>query len=169
MTDVQVSNARRIGFTAMALVISLVLTWHAYSLGWTRWFEDHPWDTGFISYYLMSVRGPSYVAPMPVLVVAILPMVLVSLARYLHPAKLSDPWVLWSGILFVGSIKFAYVRGGQHAFQIHDDILGPTPPEPTTDPWFPLPLILTTAFVIWGAWRRAVRDARVVTVEDAED
>ena len=31
-----------------------------------------------------------------------------------------------------------------------------------------LPLILTTAFVIWGAWRRAVRDAEVEAVDEDE-
>ncbi len=36
--------------------------------------------------------------------------------------------------------------------------------------WFSLllPLILTTAFVIYGAWRRAVRDAEVDAVGEDE-
>lgn len=33
MTDVQVSNARRISFTALALVAFVTPEWHAYALG----------------------------------------------------------------------------------------------------------------------------------------
>jgi hypothetical protein len=35
-------------------------------------------------------------------------------------------------------------------------------------PWLLLPIILTTAFVIFGAWRRAVRDATGEPVEEGE-
>ncbi len=39
MTDVQVSNARRIGFTALALVTFWVLAWQAY---WVVWQNFYP-------------------------------------------------------------------------------------------------------------------------------
>ena len=35
-------------------------------------------------------------------------------------------------------------------------------------PWLLLPIILTTAFLIFGAWRRAVRDADVDVVGGGE-
>ncbi len=34
--------------------------------------------------------------------------------------------------------------------------------------WLLLPIILTTAFVIFGAWRSAVRDAEVEAVDEDE-
>ena len=35
-------------------------------------------------------------------------------------------------------------------------------------PWLLLPIILTTAFVIFGAWKREVRDAEVRAVDADE-
>ena len=37
-----------------------------------------------------------------------------------------------------------------------------------TWPWLLTPIILTTAFVIFGAWRRAVRDSEVDAVGEGE-
>ena len=178
----QVSNARRIGFTALALVAFWVLAWRAQSIGWHRWI--HHWGDTYPSvltgrqFYFMSLSfvpdwGPT-VWRWELLSLAALPLIILSLASHNHPLKLSDRPVLGSGVLFLASIAGGYWTGESAVANAGDRFitsgLGPWPPNyPGTLPCLLLPIILTTAFVIVGAWRRAVRDVEIEAVGEDED
>ncbi len=185
MTDVQVSNARRIGFTAAALVAFGVVAWRAYGWGLADGLVRRGlWNTA-------THRDPG-LDGLASLCFTFLPAILLSFALY----DLRDIWktvvrassvgawtnserrreeivrelrgddadlldagrhrrvvvdhryrrMLISTILFLASIAVCYRLGESHASEEHE----------VSWPWLLFP-ILTTAFVIFGAWRRAVR------------
>ncbi len=170
MTDVQVSNARRIGFTALALVAFWVVAWRAYGWGLAQGpvsgavaVGGGPWNTAVLYDPVLDS-----LASLASLCFTFLPAILLSFALY----DLRDIWKLvrelrvdhrdWrmliSIILFIVSIEVCYRLGESDASAEHE----------VSWPWLLLPIILTTAFVIFGAWRRAVRDAEVDAVGEDE-
>ncbi len=182
MTDVHVSNARRIGFTALALVTFWVLGWRAYEMGCERWSgmisfrsphgEPHVVRADYTYWWL--VVGPS---------LALVPIALLSLSVHNSLFKLRDRWILMAAILLAGAIGFSDWLAERDADRSYPDVLInylPAPPPFTihdfvreeyhqvSRSWLLLPIILTTAFVIWGAWRRAVKDAEVAAVYEDE-
>ncbi len=188
MTDVQVSNTRRIAFTAMTLVVFWVVAWHAYGLGLADGLVSREWNTA-IPYdpVLDGLREIAF------LCLTFLPAILLSFALY----DLRDIWktvrrgwvwtsserrreefvrelrvdaglheldagrhrrvvvdhryrrMLISTILFLASIAVCYRLGKSDASEEHE----------VSWPWLLLLPILTTAFVIYCACRRALRDA----------
>ena len=197
MADMQVSNARRIVFTAMALVVFWVVAWHAYGVGFADGMDRWHWNTA-IPYdpVLDCLREIAF------LCFTILPAILLSFALY----DLRDIWktvrrgsnwtsserrceelvrelrgdadlheldagrhrrdvvdhryrrMLISTILFLASIAVCYRLGESDASA-----------EPEVSwPWLLLPIILTSAVVIYCAWRRAVLDADVDAVVEDE-
>ncbi len=192
MTDVQVSNARRIVFTAMALVVFWVVAWRAYGWGLADGLVSRGlWNTAIP--YDHVVDGFAYhvvdeLAFLAVLCLTFLPAILLSFALY----DLRDIWktvrrgwvwtsserrreefvrelrvdaglheldagrhrrvvvdhryrrMLISTILFLASIAVCYRLGESAASEV-------------SGPWLLLPIV-TTAFVIFGAWPSAMRD-----------
>ena len=151
--EVQVTNARRIVFTALALVSFWVLAWRAYDVGADL--------TGLGQIELTLDR---YL--FEVLSLTIVPMILLSLSTYDHPLRVRSCFDLGNGVLLLASVGFSYWRGLCYESGAHITLIRATGERvvllPTLD-WSKfyilLPLILTTAFVIFGAWRSAARDA----------
>jgi len=175
MADMQVSNARRIVFTALALVVFWVVAWHAYGVGFADGMVRWHWNTA-IPYdpVLDCLREIAF------LCFTFLPAILLSFALY----DLRDIWkTVWRGsvwtsserrceelvrelrgdadlhvvdhryrrmlistILFLASIAVCYRLGESDASEEHE----------VSWPWLLLPIILTSSVVIFGAWRRAV-------------
>ncbi len=175
MTDVQVSNARRIIFTAAAIVAFWVLAWRGY----------------WIIYDELSIPAELFeLLPFPAWTVwvaicsafALVPTMFYSIAAQGYVLRLRDRGVLFAGGLFATSlglslwlgmsdVKTAFDKTGPHSgfsgsFPL---ALAKARPEHAVS-WLYLllPIILTTAFVIFGAWRRAVRDAEVDAVGEDE-
>lgn len=126
MSDVQVTNARRIGFTALA-VVSLWVMASGYTI-----------STGFASDHDRVGAG---------LGSASVPTMLLWISK-----SGGRRWVLVCGLLFALSLAFVFWRA---------EVDASITPERHIVSWIRIlpPLVLTTAFVILGAWRRAVRDA----------
>ncbi len=192
MADMQVSNARRIVFTALALVVFWVVAWRAYGWGLADGLVSRLWNTA-IPYEPAPWRGErgaegvlDALRHIAFLCFTILPAILLSFALY----DLRDIWkTVWSSserrrkefvrelhidaglhefdagrhrrvvvdhryrrmlistILFLASIAVCYRLGESDASEEHE----------VSWPWLLLPIILTTAVVIFGAWRRAAR------------
>ena len=188
MPDVQVSNARRVVFTAMAVVTFWILAWKCYAifselpddeLFWLHYARDYSW-----SWIALEWQCPSWTVTIPL---ASLPTMLVSLSAHNSLVRLRDPWVFLSAAFFLGCMMLVCWLGSQDALSAQDawfeahplwrvndagllfedhDRPNPNPRSLQEVSWFRLllPIILTTAFVIYGAWRRAVRDAEVDAV-----
>jgi hypothetical protein len=174
MTDVQVSNARRIGFTALALVVFWVLAWRAYQMGRDVYDNSSVWskiDTEAVWTLRFPIVG---------LLFALVSVIFLSLSIKQSILSLRTRFVLLSAVLIAMSTGFScWVGELDVAHQIRE-VEGNGP----WDPWrwqrleldigpvswfrFLLPIILTTAFVIFGAWRSAVRDADVQAVGEDE-
>ena len=174
MTDVQVSNARRLGFTVLALVSFWVVSFGAYSLGFHMpenldpWFGSHPWMMeAFFTGQLKWTNPWTYRWLACGLLMALIPLVFLSLSRHNSPIKLRDHRILIGGLLFATCIGCCYWVGELEV--IEEASAYPTRWWNHRVPWLwlLLPIILTTAFVIWGAWRRGVRDAEVDVDVDA--
>jgi hypothetical protein len=170
MTDVQVSNARRIGFTALALVTFWVLAWNAY---WFLYLGCRG------SYFHRLWFTPAFDVPICV-AFALAPMMLYSFATRGF-IRLRHRGELFVGGLFATSIGLSLSLGLSDATAAinmardHNDSTAllleiAAARSDHTVSWFSLllPIILTTAFVIFGAWRRAVRDAEVEVVGEDE-
>ena len=163
MTDVQVSNARRIGFTALALVAFWVASIGAYSLGYepTIWLQILTTDTQFYEFLLGEQGWANYIwtyrAPVCGLLMALIPFAFLFLSRHNSLIKLHDRRILIGGLLFAACIGCCYWLGDTNRSSHSPSRL-----------WLLLPIIMTTAFIIVGAWRRAVRDADVEEVDEDE-
>ena len=139
MTDVKVNNARRVGFTALALVSYWGIATAAYSKGC-----DGSKSMACVEWFGATVVSSS------------LPVAFLSLAIHNALLKLGDPWVVVGGLLIGGSVGFSFLTGLAHAEHQASWL------------WLLLPMILATSLVIFGAWRRAVRDAAVEDVDEDE-
>ena len=168
MTDVQVSNARRIGFTALALVAFWVLAWKAYGIGFEDGMPGPQWNTaigigGQWNTATLQTKVLRFLREYTAICFAIPPAILLSLAIHSWPPSCfrgqvvdhRDWRMLISIILFIVSIEVCYRLGESDASAEHE----------VSWPWLLLP-ILTSAFVIFGAWRRAVRDAAVEAADE---
>ena len=189
MSDVQVSNARRIIFTGLALVAFVVTATGAYWASCDWWFGPQAalrWES----------RPPSmedvYLKVLPVAAGGgILPWMFLSLSSWneLLRHRVREPWLFTCTLMFVSAIGFSYWLGGVDAVDAFATISGRwdvVPDKVMTLPlvnkflaqarlehtvswlWLLLPLILTTAFVIVGAWKIAMRDAEVEAVDEDE-
>ena len=94
MSYVQVSNARRIGFTALALVSFWGIAVAAYLKG----------GNGSKSIACVQWFGATVVS-------SSLPLVFLSLAVHNTLVKLGDPWVVVGGLLIGGSVVFSFLTG----------------------------------------------------------
>ena len=112
---------------------------------------------------------------------ALLPTMLVYLSFHNRLLRNPERSVWLAGLGFVCASGFCYWLG-THDARAAFDIYTADKPYPQTIPgfiarhvaarqahvvswfWLLLPIILTTAFVIFGAWRRASRDAEVEAV-----
>ena len=190
MADVQVGNARRIGFTALALVAFWVMAWQAY-------------QGGFVSIMLANLNALSNDTPRPgipalrcatvTVAYATLPVLFLSLAAYNSPVRAGRSiLIVVTSVLVAGTVASSFLVGvsdsrdsaeslwhaaaplRRHIDQLVIGLASKAPPPVSgvtaTVSWFLLllPIILTTAFVIFGAWRRAVRDAEVDAVGEGE-
>jgi hypothetical protein len=162
----KVSNARRIGFTALALVAFGVVLWGAHYVADVIWgmtgnvWRFANWGTFF--------EGQERQMVFFVLLASLLPSIFLSLSK--HPRVLAssvmfsvsvvlsywiaahnrvpsfalDAWIRTVVVKDHGSLEqelqFAQILAEQHVSVF----------------WLLLPIILTTAFVIFGAWRSAV-------------
>ena len=182
MTDVQASNARRIGFTAFAVVAFLLLSRACYWSGPYLRYEG----TGHTVITLFDSYDSDRWWPLWGLFTALLPATFLALSvcngwRDL----LRKPWVLVAAFLFTFALGFVYWLGWH---DISEDVVSvnlmrfeifKSDPSRVLVPlekaiakakaeamashevsWLLLllPIILTTAFVIFGAWRSAVAD-----------
>ena len=159
MSDVQVSNARRIIFTVLALVALWVLAWTAFWLGCDRY--DHH------GFFTAETAGRPVVIVGVALSLALLPTLLLYLSPHDRLVRRPEPWIWLAGLGFMCTSGFCYWLG------IHSPEIAGVPlryrayvsyDAGVSWVWLLLPIILTTAFVIVGAWRRAVRDAEVAAV-----
>ena len=184
MTDVKVSNARRIGFTALALVAFWVVALRAY-------------DDGVLSIMLPDLDALSEDAPRPGIPVerfaivtvaySILPVLFLSLSTHNSPLRsFRSTLTVVTSVLMAGTVGSSFLVGVsdlrsfteratphfRHTVQSAMGVPSEAPPEMAEDPatvsWVVLllPIILTTAVVIFGAWRRAVK-AREAEAEPA--
>jgi hypothetical protein len=177
MTDVQVSNARRIGFTALATRAYWMACNYSYDIPryYVYSFSDHPWEhvVAYHSWWIV----PALLAPIP--------LALLSLSVHNSPINLRDRRILRTGIMILLSVAFACLLGEHDADTSVAGLAGYADENGELSPgwaaevkrarhhevsWFLLlpPIILTTAFVIFGAWRRAVRGADVEAVGEDE-
>ena len=197
MTHVQVSNARRIGFTALALVAFWVLAIGVY---WTcaRWYVASGAECWF--WVLHRPTNEHHMVLVPdwlsdnlwwVLPSAsIVPSLLLSLSIPPIKAGLRDSmvWVFalscagttwvcyWLGERDVMSnmarrVELGTVPEGADRFDslhVHEVVTQAADEHVVSWPPLLLPIILTTAFVIFGAWRNAGRDAEVEPVGEDE-
>ena len=152
MTDV--SNARRIGFTALALVAFWVLAWRAYLMGRDGFVFDRPLSDATAEYCVVLIGVA--------LLLALLPTLLLYVSIHGVSAKRPAPWILHSGFGFTCTSGFGYWLG------VPDPNTVGIPPRyrlyfpQDAGPswvWVFIPIILTTAVVIFGAW--AMWDAEV--------
>ena len=133
MSEIQVSNARRVGFTALALVVFWVVAWRAYSIGVHRWLASLEPQFGRVR-GLSSVRyysSTGYWSWWVVLSLTSAPLIFLSFSSFNHPLKLSSRQTLVSGVLFFVSIGVSYWRGEYDAI---DAANGPGPWPPELDP-----------------------------------
>ena len=186
MADMQVSNARRIIFTALALVVFWVVAWRAYGWGLADGLSRDLWNTA-IPYEApwRGERGAEGVLDalrhIAFLCFTILPAILLSFALY----DLRDIWkTVWRGRVWTSSerrreefVRELRVDAGRHRRVVVDHRyrrmlistilflasiavcyrLGESDASPEHEvswPWLLLPIV-TTAFVIFGAWQRA--------------
>ena len=161
MSDVQVSNARRIGFTALALVSFWVLAWRSYGMAVETGLNPD-WtptsDTLFVHQWRTTAAF------------AVAPTIFMLVSTHKGVRGLSDPLVVISGLMFAATFRSNIWLGfwdTQFGYSFGPNGRGN---DETSWPWLLLPIILTTAFVIWGAWRNAVRarDAEVEEVGEDE-
>ena len=177
MTDVQVSNARRIGFTALALMAFVLSTFQVY------WVNVEY----FYSHINTDSRGESPLQATGVLIVtaAILPTIFLSFSTSNTPTELRSRRVLSALFAFAACAVFS---GGWLAYHDAHVVLFSSPRDrfdlslisirqmqqilraehEVSWPWLLLPIIVTTAFVIWGAWRRAAQIAMLEPVDEDE-
>jgi hypothetical protein len=177
MTDVQVSNARRIGFTALALMAFWVLAWRAYSIGVTASDNSSVWSaigSELVWLFRFPIVGLLFaLAPTIFLSLSIKNSLLHLRTRFLFLSALlmaaCSGFTCWLGEHDIASHVLELVIGGDmsnddlRALALASDTL------PVSWFWLLIPIILTTAFVIFAAWRRAVRNrgkARVRTSDD---
>ena len=165
MTDVQVSNARRIIFTVLALTAFVWISFAAYSQVWRDPEPRHymppfnPWS----QFARDSARLVGFLTS-----AALLPTIFLSLSHHNSPLKLRDPWIVISGVMFSCTIWISHELGDVYysgvsplicsppRSTIFDDVILPI--QRASWLWLLPPIILTTAFVIFGAWRRGVRE-----------
>jgi hypothetical protein len=123
MTDVQVTNARRIGFTALALVAFWISAHRLYYHGYDHACGDYE-QLGSLLEFIIDLGGtPSHgehwsVAASVLYLAALLglvPTVLFSLSLHTKMLKLQDPWVFVSGALLVTTTALSLYRGDQDA------------------------------------------------------
>ena len=195
MTDVQVSNARRIVFTALALVTLWTVSFGAYSLSCQMPENLHTWfgprtANRLILYTCIGPRNATaedlftgnlmtwadyfwfYRVLACGLLMALIPLAFLSLSRHNSLITLRDHRILIGGLLFATCIECCYWVGERDAWDVIERAKGNS-----IIRWrdfrvswllLLLPIILTTAFVIVGAWRRAVRDVAVEAVGEGE-
>ena len=176
MTDVQVSNARRVGFTALAVVMLLFATKTAYGGGFDLWDIVANHCLAFDNYSVDDVKRGTKWWPNSSLVV--LPTLFLSVSVHNSPREVvRDIWILVAGLLFLGCVWCGFWIGAHNALptstldewrelvlaysKIRHEMNAARVQEGLRVSWLWLlvPIILTTAFVIFGAWRSAVRDA----------
>ena len=187
MADVQVSNARRVGFTALALVSLWTLVFAAERFGYRIWrdlADDAATSTGW-RMDTTAITSSSLLAS--VLSLTVLPSMFVLVSCHVSLVGLRDKLVWGSSALFAVTLWVGYRLGMHNAYPCSDwnewislvwskdiDIALAEQLACIRDErhvstlWLLLPLFLTTVFVIFGAWRRAVRDAAVGEVVDDE-
>ena len=161
------SNARRIGFTALAVATFVCLDLAAYWISRDAAYERMPGDYGVVfSFEAMFLqfeyvlRGAS---------MALIPLGLLLLSTSNSVLRLPSPRVVVSGALILASMILSGLLGHADAMTcIHAhysaEHLGDYYRErhALSWLWLLLPITITTAFVIFGACRRAVRDAEMI-------
>ena len=151
------------------------------------WFYDKdPGALMTITLYLFETwglwgdYGNLWVCGIPSLVVGSLALIstaFLCLSRHNKVFRLNDRWTLVSSMLLFTTLAFSFWLG-------MDDVSEGLPTIDWREYWTDedirsaqgnhvvswlrllLPIILTTAFVIFGAWRRAVRDAAVEAADE---
>jgi hypothetical protein len=185
MTDIQVSNARRIGFTALAVV---TMVWGClYSYWWLvgqnyEGFQTifrQEWGQWYLTWWGQLLLDSTAAQLITIgLAIGAFPTLLLSLSISNSPAKLRNRHVLPATIMFCGCGAWFWWIATQDCAAFHDaypqDIdeyghiveriddavrLEMRNAHEVSWSWLLLPIILTAAFVIFGAWRSAARDA----------
>jgi len=185
ITDNQVSNTTRIVFTTLALVAFWMVAWRAFYAGFTLevslWCgksgwgssdpEQCPWE-GLLVSWCFPPTGP-LLQLVPAVVYALLPTALLAVADQGGGERrtLSRPAFLVA-VLFIFACNAAIIweigsRDGWEAVVTWRKAVEAQEQDTAGRPavhvnqaswlWVLLPLILTTAFVIFDAWRRMVR------------
>ena len=168
MTDVQVSDARRIVFTALAFIAFWLCVSASHTLGDELWraVADIIPQRGWIR---ANDWVPFWWLASGVVGFTLLPTVFVFLSASNSPAGLRDPHVLVCAALFAGTIAFSYWIGKHNVmpgstwnaylemvYEQHDglraveSIATVRALHHVSWLWLLLPVIPTTAFVIWG-------------------
>ena len=178
------SNARRIIFTALAIVsfAFVVYAAHRRTLGhwddfWAVYSVDpdplHDPDRIGLSpaeanrnfrwdnWMRFSWEGP---------LVALLPMLFLAMSEHNSPwVAIRDRWLWIAGLLVIGNIICACGLGEHNGvpawtwnewrllIRVHGTVEAAREAHYISPLWLLLPIILTTAFVIFGAWLRAVQ------------
>lgn len=153
MSNVQVSNARRVVFTAMAVGALWIMSIAAHSLAFsgTLFLKQYLWFGAQGANAIMGSSLWSYRALALGLLFALLPLCLLSLASHNSPIKLRDDHVLVGGALFATCIGLCFHAGeGDLRNALANRSLDYSLPSL----WLLLPIVFTTAFVIGRAWRR---------------
>lgn len=146
--------------------------------GWQVWhsFTEEP-DGYFVGlirdavtdYFSHEDGFPPAFYPLPtvvlgILFLAILPTAFVSLSAHNVPFRVRSSTVLVCAFLFTTTIASGYWLGTYNAVLYARDYQARQVPVL----WLLTPIVLTTVFVIVGAWRSAVRDADVEAVGAGE-
>ena len=171
MTDVQVSNARRISFTALAVVSFWVLTWREYSIACDDVFDRIGLGSNLGVVYSPDPHSVYLAASM-----AVVPTVFLTISVSNCLRRLLDPWIAVATALIVATVLAARWLGlklndALDAASWEDTEFLAEFEDQQEVPWLwlLLPLILTTAFVIFGAWRSAVKAREVEAEAVGED
>jgi hypothetical protein len=189
MTDVQMSDARRIGFTALALVAFWVLALRAYWTASDLWHEFRPLTghpgppplTGSLEREVELMVGVGWEAlPLIGLSMALIPTAFLHVSTANRLLGRTERWVWIAGVGFVCACGYCYWLGEHDAGSAYSAVETVMLDQINTDyaaqhlaarrshqvsvPLLFLPIILTTASVLFGALRSAVRDAAVEAV-----
>lgn len=179
MTDQPVSNARRVGFTALAVAAFWVLAWQAYWFGAGHEFLGRGSDLirmgfedgrdGFVNKFRHAIAGSALV---------VVPTVFLMLSAGNSLLTWRKLYLACSGLLmasgagltsWLGQADSHWRRITELSFEDFGvDCFQPSGlrPQEVSWAWLMLLVFMASILVVVCAWRQAVRDAALVVDED---